>query len=409
LCISGDSSLTADLPNLRHVRLALSITEGISLRAAAKSHRLTQPAASLAIGALETFYGAALFERRPNRLATTKAGQALAHRALRCMFFLGNAISVAGKSEETGPMTRVMANMTTAQLTAIAAMHQHDSFRSASEFAGLRPATLQKSIRALEGNLGCSLVDRHRTGAQLNIAGRIFSSWAGRAVAELAAIAADIEALEGHISGTVSVGAIRVSAAELVPQAIAKVLSAAPAARFVVMQANYQIMMEALRGGTIDFLCSTVRDVIPPDVDGEVLGNAKLHIFCSREHDFARRENVSLEELAASKWIGPSPLTGAVRAFRRMFEERGIAPPSFAVETTSTDVTEYLVRTGLFLAIGNTTLRPSQMANDLRLLDVGELNLVRPMWLLYRKGWQPTKLQQLFRDAFHELFPLAAD
>ncbi len=355
------------------------------------------------MAALEGFYDKALFERRANGLVSTLAGQALARHALRCVFFIGKAISGISRDDHEF-VSKTLATITTTQLAAVAGMQQHDSFRSAAEFAGVRAATMQKTISALEAVLGRALTDRHPSGAQLNITGKIFSSWARRAIAELSAAAADIHEIDGHITGTVAIGAIRVSASEIVPQAIAAISRLAPSARFHVMQANYQVMMEALRGGSIDYLCSTVRDNIPPDIDGEIIGMAKLRLFCSVRHPLAGRSDIPLADLAQCKWIGPAPLTGAAQAFRRMFEHNGLAAPGFTVETTSTDVTEHLVRTGSFLAVGNAMHPSASLPSDLTTLDVDDLDLVRPMWLLYRRGWQPTRLQAQMHEIFTKLY-----
>ncbi|MBX5273234.1 LysR family transcriptional regulator [Rhizobium sp. NLR17b] len=388
------------LPNLRHLRLALLVLRGDSLRVAAEKLRLTQPAASLALSALEKSYEVLFFTRTPIGLAANEFGDVIRLRASNVFDELAAAFP---QSVSEPPKAHVASRITIAQVSALAAMQQQNSFRAASEVIGVLPTTIQRAISSLEADLGVKLTERDDHAVRLNLAGRRLSEYAGRAVAEAKAIRADILELKGVIGGVVSMGVVRAAASDFVPNAVAEVANIAGEVRFEILQENLQIMLGLLRGGRIDVVCSTIRDEFPADIEREMLGRTRLGMYCSPSHPLAGQAICDIRELSRFGWVLPSAQTGAAKAFRRLFKESGVDLPSVVVETNSTEIIQQLVQTRFFLTISTKMDGAGFWGNELEQIVFDAWGLERPMWLMYRKGWRPTKLQELVLESLRRL------
>ena len=69
---------------LRHIRIFCSVCQqGCNTTKAAAALHMTQPAVSLAIKELETYYGVALFDRMGRRLQITEAGRRFLQNAVQ--------------------------------------------------------------------------------------------------------------------------------------------------------------------------------------------------------------------------------------------------------------------------------------------------------------------------------------
>ncbi|WP_426609773.1 LysR substrate-binding domain-containing protein [Bradyrhizobium sp. McL0616] len=106
-----------------------------------------------------------------------------------------------------------------------------------------------------------------------------------------------------------------------------------PASVFVVKQDHYEDMLEHLRTGRLDYLCTTARPDIPRKFKSEKLFASELCVVCEPEHPLARETNLDGKTLASYPWIGARPGTGAAARMATMFELEGMAPPPAVVTT----------------------------------------------------------------------------
>lgn len=394
--LSEDQSL----PNLRHVRLIMAISEGISLRKAAQRLRLTQPAATLGLGSLENQYGALFFERRSAGLTQTPFGAAFARRAARCMFYLSRALS-RFVSESDRPsverLEKLLGLLTIPQLRALVAMDEHEGFRPAAESLGLSVPSIHRAIGHLEARVGQKLVHREKYGASLNFLGHETAVLFSLALRELRAASTDINTLNGHLAGAITVGCVRVTASVLLPEAIHECVKAFPGARFLVVHDQYEDMLEHLRAGRMDYICSTARQDIPPDFKAERLCSSELCVICGPDHPLAGEKKVNAEMLARFPWVASEPGTGARVRMNAMFESEGIRLPAVAVTTHQFSLIRSLLLQSNFLSL--TTRRGvghDDALSGLCILDKKVPDPRRDILLLSRRDWEPTRIQEEF-------------
>ncbi len=395
-----------ELPNLRHLRLFLLASETSSLRAASRAMRLSQPAASLCLAGLERRFGACLFERRANGLLRTEAGTVLARRVARCFgYLLRAAIKAADREEMTEHgIEQIAARLTVTQLRCMVAVADRGNITGAAISLGVRPASVHRAIGELEREIGAVLMDRKHGRASANATGRDVATLFNLGLEELISAAHDINDLNGLLKGRVAVGAVRVTAAGVLAEAIMRLSREAPEARFSVMQDEYEVMFQQLRAGKLDYVCSTIRPNVPRDLIGEELCDSEVCIICGPHHPLVGRSDITAAELARFPWIGYHPMTGAAVRMREMFQAEGVPPPPLMVETIMQDLIRSLLMGGNFLAVATR----SDVVRDhgLGMLPVLNKHIPggrRTIWLLWRRDWNPTRLQRRLADVLRTI------
>lgn len=370
--------------NLRHLRavLATAATGGVS--AAAREVNLTQPAVTQGIAKLERQLGLRLFERRPGRMEPTDAAAILAPRAQA-------ALALIGSGRVTAP-----------QMRAFLAVARRGSYASAAQDAGIREASLHRAVSDLSLGIGHRLVERRGRGVALTSRGLQYARRFRLAEAELRAALAELEVLKGREVGRIAVGAMPLSRARLLPNALAAFHRAHPQVDVTIVEGSFVELVGPLRDGELDLMLGALRDAkAGDDLVQRPLFHDRPVILGRAGHPLRARHGApSPAELAAFDWVLPGEGTPLRAQWRRMFDGSGIAPPRVAIECGSVIVVRQLLAQGDFL----TLLSPDQVALELQAGWLARIGAApgdpsRLIGLTSRAEWRPTRLQQRFVDA----------
>src|SRR5437867_4361907 len=142
--------------------------------------------------------------------------------------------------------------MTIRQLEVFLGVAQAQSFSRAAERIHLSQPTLSEHMRELEEELGVPLFVRHARSVSLSEAGRIFSDYATRVVATLAAGKQALAELDGLKRGSLVVGASTTPGTYLLPALIARFRDAYPGITVALRIANSRLVEERVRDGEVD-------------------------------------------------------------------------------------------------------------------------------------------------------------
>jgi DNA-binding transcriptional LysR family regulator len=163
---------------------------------------LTQPALTQVIAGLEASLGVALFVRSAQGMAPTEPALLLAPRAEAAIAHIGSPRDGRAGARAAGAGAR-------------------GSYAAAGEATGLSSASLHRAIADLQVALGQRLVERRGQHVGLTAAGaraRGFSL----AMAELRAGLAEVAVWQGKAAGRIIVGAMPLSRARWLPQALGR-------------------------------------------------------------------------------------------------------------------------------------------------------------------------------------------
>lgn len=368
------------LLNLRHLKAVAATARTGSVSAAARLVYLTQPAITQAIAKLEETLGVPLFMRGPLGMATTEATVILLPR-------IEAALHLVGSSRVTAP-----------QMRAFIALARSGSYAGAASALRLSEPSLHRAVADLSLSLEYKLVERRGRGIALTSRGTALARRFRLAEAELRAGVAEVETLKGREIGRIAIGAMPLSRARLLPNAIGAFHRGHPKLDITVLEGSYTDLVGPLRDGEIDMMVGALR----PDAAGDL---AQQPLFEDRPVILARAGHVltagprepTVEQLAGFDWILPAEGTPLRAQWRRMFETSGIAPPRVAVQCGSVMVVRQLLIQGDFL----TLLSPDQVAVE---LEAGWLARVGPapgqpsriIGVTTRAEWRPTVLQRRF-------------
>lgn len=375
--------------NLRHLRaLSVVFAEG-SLSRAAEAAGLSQPALTQGFGKLERQLEVELFERRPDGVAPTAAGRALAERAERAFDCLAGGVRRFSRGSRG--FARPEQLMTATQLEAYLKFADAQSFAGAAQASGLSQPAIHRAVRDLEQVCGIPLVERRGRGVSLTAAGRRLSRGARLAQQEIAAGILEARG-EDHDMGRVALGAMPLARALVLPRALAELLRAAPQALVDVVEGSWRELVEPLTDGIIDLMIGALRETAPPGLDQEPLFTDQLAIFGRPGHPVLR-DPIEIATLRERPWvIGPSgtPLRAHWEA---MFA--GGPLPHVPIECGSVMVIRGLLAQSDLL----TLLSPDQVALEVQsgmLVQIGPTipEAVRTIGLTTRSGWRPTSVQR---------------
>lgn len=361
-----------------------------SVSAAAQAVSITQPAITQGLAKLETHLDVILFERQPEGMQPTPATILFAPRVERALSHIGSH------------------RVTTAQMRALLALAEAGSYPGAAHLTGLAQPTLHRAMSDLAIVLRRPLVQRRGKGIGFTDAGWRTIRAFRLARAELEAGLTEIERLKGREVGRISIGAMPLSRARVLPAAVAAFHQQHPDVRIAIAEGSFGELIEPLRDGELDLMIGALRDPAPgTDIVQHPLFADTPAIIGRKGHPLAGKR-ASIAELAHYPWVVASPGTPLHMQWQRMFDGAKVDLPQVPIECGSVITIRQLLIATDFL----TLLSPDQVAVE---LEAGWLEIVaqapeglsRTIGISTRAGWQPTVIQSAFVDHLHQIVRVA--
>jgi LysR family transcriptional regulator, regulator for genes of the gallate degradation pathway len=385
--------------NLRHLRAMATVARRGTLVAAADQVGISQPALTAAIAGLEERL-MPLFARTRAGMQANEAGLILTERVEEAFVHLGTGLRSGQRQRGFAEPERLV---TTSQLRALLALADEGSFVGAASTTGLSQPALHRSIRDIERLTGVPLIERRGRRVALTHAGRKAARGFRLGLGALRAGLVEIAALHGEVAhDQITVGAMPLCRARLLPGAIAALLSDQSDIRVTVIEGAHRELIEQLRDGQIDMAVGALRDPSPgADLEQEPLLIDRLAIVGRGGHPLAGPRRPSRAELARYRWLIGLPGTPLRSHWEQLFA--GGPMPVAPIDCGSVMVLRAMLMSGDFL----TLLSPEQIGMELR---TGMLALVGPsledhvrtIGMTSRAGWRPTSTQQKFITMLRE-------
>ncbi|PZO75010.1 MAG: LysR family transcriptional regulator [Sphingomonas hengshuiensis] len=384
--------------NLRHLRALPLIVRHAGMSAAAEAAGLSQPALTQGLAKVEAQLGARLFERGPAGMTPTAEGQAFVARIEAALAHL----AAGGRGASARGFSRPDRLMTSTQLRAFLALADSGGFAEAARVTGGSQPAIHRAVRDLEQIGGVGLAERRGRGVSLTARGRQLARGVRLARAEIAAAIADVRPEAGE-RGRVTVGAMPLCRARLLPAAMAALMRAAPGATFDVVEGSWRELAEPLRDGQIDLMIGALRDSpAPADLDQEALFVDRLVVVARAGHSLAGQGAPTLADLARYPWIigrGETPLRAHWEA---LFA--GVGVPSAPVECGSVmTIRGLLLDSDCLTLLSADQVAMEVAAGMLALIPALGADMARSIGITTRRGWRPTHLQARLMAALREV------
>ncbi len=375
--------------NLRHLAAIAAVVNRGSVSAAAAAVHLTQPAVTQAIARVESLLGLQLFERRTDGMTPLEPARALAARIDTAMGLIGSR------------------RVTTAQMRAFLAVADSGGYAGAAAHTGLSQPTLHRAIGDLSLILRRVLVERRGRGITLTEPGRRTARSFRLARTELEAGLS--EALAGRQSGPIriTVGAMPVSRARVLPKALATFNAAHPEVEIIVVEGSHGELVEPLRDGSVDLMIGALREPAPgPDLQQRALFRDQPTVLARAGHPLIALAGGTLPplaDLARYPWIAPSPGAPLRAGFEAMFRSQGLEAPIVPIQCGSVMIIREILMQTDFL----TLLSRDQVSVELAagwLVSLGEPpgQFARTIGVTTRAQWRPSPMQADFITALQD-------
>ncbi|MCW6530558.1 LysR family transcriptional regulator [Sphingomonas sp. MMSM20] len=376
--------------NLRHLRALSAAVEQGTLSAAAARVGLSQPALTQGLSKLEAQLGTRLFERHPGGLTPTSAGAEMAARAATAFRLLAEA-SRATMNGGRG-FSRPEQLMTATQLDAFLRVADAGSFVGGARASGLSQPALHRAARELEQVIGLPLIERRGRGVALTAHGRRFARGIRLAEREIAAGIAELSA-DPAGTGRITIGAMPLSRALVLPRALSRFTRQAPGVTVEVVEGSWRELVDPLSDGVIDLMIGALRDPPPPGLTQRALFDDRLAVIARAGHPLAGIAAPDRAALAAYPWVVGSPQTPLHAHWRRLFDDHPLPPAPIACGSVM------VIRGLLGESDLLTLLSPDQVALEIAagvLTTIGPplAGSIRHIGLTTRTDWRPTAMQR---------------
>lgn len=190
------------------------------------------------------------------------------------------------------------------QLEYIVAVSRHGSLRRASEQLHVSQPALSEAIRKLEHELGVTLLDRHRSGAKISLAGR-------ELLQPMADILESVVRLRTAAGGQLAtrrllrIGTVNAGTAALVLPAVRAFQAQHPASTVEIRNLQQDDIQLSLAEGTLDIGLVNLLDGddVPPELELTPLLTGRPVAVIPASHPLAGRIEVPVDELRAERFV----------------------------------------------------------------------------------------------------------
>lgn len=211
------------------------------------------------------------------------------------------------------------------QLEQFCAVAQAEHMSQAAKALHISQPTLSLNITRLEDELGVRLFDRVGRNIKLNQYGHAFLFHVEQALNELAAARQAVMQLDQKGSNKISIAdAIRNNTYAI----LSAYMAVKPSVELMHQTATVPEIISLLRDERIDLAIAAASSKATFDMDIRWVPacHTRLMILVPEDHRFAKREKISLHELAGEPLMGPIPNFDVRDCFDHYCEQSGFVP-----------------------------------------------------------------------------------
>ncbi len=268
---------------------------------------------------------------------------------------------------------------------------EHGNLGRAAEALGLGQPALSKCLRRLEKSAQAKLVRRTPKGVELTAAGEALLSHVHRLRLALDDVAHEVADVGQGRAGRLRIGTGAGLGEQILAPACGAFAVDAPKVSMHISVATRDVLLPILRRGELEMIIVGMFPVAGGDLVQEHIFNDDLVVYAAADHLLARRKRITLEDVAAEGWVVPSANMQSVdvvvwRDLVRQLEDRGLAHPRIAMESTSLLLRLQTVAGSRLVGFTSRTLLDQfQTQFNLVELPVQGLKWTRKVGVCYRK------------------------
>jgi DNA-binding transcriptional LysR family regulator len=196
------------------------------------------------------------------------------------------------------------------RLRALCAVAGHGTVTAAAAALRCTPSAVSQHLAKLERETRSTLVTRDGRGLRLTEAGRVLVEHGTRVLSAVEEAEAALAAHHGSVSGRITVASFPTACRGLLPFAMKSLATEYPQLRPALLEADRDLMLEALRRGTVDVAVldewPEIPVALPPALDHRELGHDTADLVVPAGHHLATGP-LRRDALHEERWIGSVP------------------------------------------------------------------------------------------------------
>jgi DNA-binding transcriptional LysR family regulator len=274
------------------------------------------------------------------------------------------------------------------QIHAFQILSKTGSFTETAKVLHLSQSAISHSMKALEENVGCRLIDRIGKRALLNQAGEQFLIRVDSILQEMSEARAELRQLGQWGHGRLRVSATPTACQYLLPSVLREFKESFPKCSILIEPGDTPEALDLLRQNRVDLALA----LEPPDEDRitfRPLFSDELKFIVSPLHPWARSGRVPREEISHQNYILYNKNSYTFRIIARYLSQESINLRSF-LELGSMEAIKELVKLGLGVSILAPWIAQEEIEEgSLVAIPLGRRKLRRRWGLAY---WQSRRL-----------------
>ena len=283
----------------------------------------------------------------------------------------------------------------TRQLRAFVTLARTGSFTLTARELHLSQSAVSHSMKALEGEVGCRLLDKLGKKAVLTQAGEQLLVRATTILAEMAAARAELGRLGKWGQSRLRLGASTTACQHILPGVLREFKDSFPNCTISIEPGDTPEMIEALHAHKID-LAVNLEPKRGEPLDFRALFTDELHFILSPQHPWARAGRVNRDEIARQDYILYKRMSYTSAMIEAYFREDDIVLFS-QLDMGNMEAIKELVKVGLGVSIlAPWTAKAEIEDGSLVALPLGKRKLRRRWGVLH---WQGRRMS-LVEDSF---------
>lgn len=244
-------------------------------------------------------------------------------------------------------------------LSRFLAVVDHGSFAKAARAVNLTQQAVAYSIASLEETLGVTLFERENLGATPTEHGQRLTHHARALLTEAMRTTETLHALQSANAGCVRIGVSELLSAQIVPLALARLLSRYPDIDVTVREGTSPRIYDLLQRGDIDFMVGAPPVSIPlrDNVEQQLLFEDFDHVAMRTGHPIAQLSEPQLADFQALTWIVPQSRAEDYQFLCESFLVAALEPPRHVIRSDGLAIginllllTDYVSLTSLWLS-----------------------------------------------------------
>lgn len=236
--------------------------------------------------------------------------------------------------------------MTLESLRCFCAVVEHASFRAAAEHLNRSQPAVSQQLKALEGELGHTLIDRKQGSA--TPLGQLLYERARRILLSVESLGCEVADFEAGVGRELRVGTSDTTAMYILPARVRQFAELYPETRLVLVHRGSEAIAEQVLSGGLDLGIVTLpkRQV---ELDSEQLFEEQFVLAMPADHPLANRAEVELTALRYEPLLLIHPETRTGAHLQAWFEREDFTP-QVVLDSGSFAVIKRYIREGVGLS-----------------------------------------------------------